>query len=129
LGESPGDGPPFTLVGDGGYIMEHAIPENRGQEAIEERLETTRATLNRLMLPVLRNQIADLDEAPGGAADGVWRDALAAEIRAMQADPQRLPWQDGLPTVIENSLQPFRERLETSYSDACNALEMGLARR
>jgi hypothetical protein len=47
----------------------------------------------------------------------------------METDANRIPWEDGLPDVIANSLEPFRERLEQGYSVMCNALEVGVARR
>ncbi len=48
---------------------------------------------------------------------------------AMEADRYRLPWQDGLPEVLEISLSPFRERLEASYSKMTNALEVAFEQR
>lgn len=47
----------------------------------------------------------------------------------MEADRYRLPWQDGLPEVLEISLSPFRERLEASYSKMTNALEVAFEQR
>jgi hypothetical protein len=41
--------------------------------------------------------------------------ALAAEIAAMEQDPERLPWQDGLPAAVAASLDPFRQRLDDSF--------------
>ena len=54
-----------------------------------------------------------------------WRRALEAELDALEADRDRLPWQRGLPRVMDRSLRPFRERLEASYSDLMNPLEIG----
>jgi len=55
--------------------------------------------------------------------------AFSAEIGALEGDVHRLPWQDGLPEIIESSLQPYRDRLDNSHSAMCNALEIGVARR
>jgi hypothetical protein len=58
-----------------------------------------------------------------------WRKALQAEIEAMESNRYRLIWQDGLPEVIQKSLEPYRQRLEDSYSPMTNALEISLKRR
>jgi hypothetical protein len=128
LENSPGDGPSFKLVGDRGYVFEEI--ESLSEPAVREyRSEATRRSLNRLFLPVLRNQLDDLDavEDPGELVE--WRGLLEAEILKMETDADRIPWEDGLPDVISASLEPFRERLEQSYSVMCNALEAGVARR
>jgi hypothetical protein len=66
LEKSPVDGPSFKLVGERGYVFEEI--ENLPEAAVREyRNEVTRGSLNRLFLPVLRNQLNDLDavEDPG----------------------------------------------------------------
>ncbi len=128
LGKSPADGPSFQLVGDEGYVLETAFEGTPEHELRAHRTEITRSSLNRLFLPVLRNQLSDLDAAMG---DGVetWRQTLAAEIAALEGDAHRLPWEEGLPESIAASLQPYRDRLEESYGPMSNALEIGVARR
>jgi hypothetical protein len=129
LGKSPDDGPSFRLVGDSGYVLEEVRPDLTEAEVREVRTTLARESLNRLLLPVLRNQLADLEAegSPPGLQE--WREALEAEIAALEGDARRLPWEDGLPTVIETSLEPYRGRFERSYSAMCNALEIGVARR
>lgn len=126
LGNSPADGPSFQVVGDGGFILESAYEERPESEVREHRMRLVRASMNRLLLPVLRNQLSGLS-ADGGEAD--LRAALISEIAAMEADGERLPWEDGLPQATESSLIPYRERLEAAYSGMCNAVEVGVARR
>jgi hypothetical protein len=75
---------------------------------------------------MLQNQFARLTGIDVSPIRDPWRETLAAEIEAMEADRIRLPWQDGLPDVLEASLKPFRGRIETSYSKVLNALEMVL---
>jgi hypothetical protein len=53
-----------------------------------------------------------------------WRQTLATEIRALERDPYRLPWQNGLPPTLAESLEPYRSRLEASYSALANHLEL-----
>ena len=74
------------------------------------------------LLQILRNQLAGV---PEGEIDEAWRQALSEEIAAVASDTRRLPWQDGLPEVIAASLEPYRERLEATYSPATNAFELG----
>jgi hypothetical protein len=125
LGHSPADGPPFTLVGDA-HVDEDHDREMDEFEVRERRLEDTLRRLNRQILPMLHHQLEALDEAPGGSGGDAWRQALAAEIEAMEGDPYRLPWRDGVPGALESSLDPFRERLRDSYSELCNPLEVSL---
>jgi len=116
LEKSPDDGPPFRLVG--GSEHDDGWDES---DVREQRAEQVRQRVRQQMLPMLRRQL----EAFGDTrTDARWREVLATEITAMEADPRRLPWADGLPGVIEMSLLPFRERLESSYSELCNPLEI-----
>ena len=118
LGHSAGDGPPFPLVSgpddhdgdDDSFVVR------------EERLVSIRGRLNQRLLPILRNQLADAHSA--GVA-GAWPATLAREVEAMESSPRRLPWQDGLPSFMVDSLEPFRDRLAASYSELCNPLETG----
>jgi hypothetical protein len=128
LDRSPGDGPSFELVGENGYVLEDLATLD-DPHAREHREEAARRGLNRLLLPVLRNQLSELNgEEEDGNLDA-WRELLSAEIAALETDARRLPWQDGLPETITSSLNPYRDRLESSYLPMCNALEVGVARR
>ena len=80
------------------------------------------ARTNRNLLPMLRNQLADL----GDDERDPWRRSIAEEIEAMESDRYRLPWRDGFPEPLERSLEPYRGRLDESYSPLCNPLEAGL---
>ncbi|MCP4662970.1 MAG: hypothetical protein GY856_46865 [bacterium] len=125
---SPADGPPFKLVSENGTILQNI--EDLDESVVREfRLEQARASLNRLLLPVLRQQRSDLGDDEGDEELRAWRELLSAEIAALEADAHRIPWEDGLPEIIESSLRPYRDRLEQSYCTMCNALEVGLARK
>lgn len=50
--------------------------------------------------------------------------ALEAEIAAMEEDPDRLPWQDGLPAEIAASVAPQRERLDALYCQSTASLDL-----
>jgi hypothetical protein len=121
LGRSPADGPPFVLTG--------GSEKNEGWdefEVREARLEMTLLRLNEQLLPMLRHQLEDAGEMDDVTARREWSRALEAEIQAMESDPYRLPWKDGLPEQLQASLEPYRERLDQSYSELCNTLEVGL---
>lgn len=48
---------------------------------------------------------------------------LRRELEAMEAESDRLPFAGGLPTEMETSLLPFRERLEAAYCAATSELD------
>jgi hypothetical protein len=129
LDKSPADGPSFKLVGDRGYVLESVPEALDNAEVREHRSDLTRASLNRLLLPVLRNQLSDLPVDSDDPELRRWRETLSAEIAALEADDRRLPWEDGVPEAIASSLLPYRERLGSTYSAMCNELEVGVARR
>jgi hypothetical protein len=128
LDHSPADGPPFKMVNDNGYVFE-TVESADGPAVRAYRDDLTRRSLNRLLLPVLRGQLEAQAPDAGDEAALQWQAALSAEVAAMEADPHRLPWQQGLPEQIAASLEPYRQQLEASYSEMVNALETGIARR
>jgi hypothetical protein len=124
LGKSPADGLEYNLRDD---------EEDRGvywrrrrSENLEDRKDDVLKQLHRQILPMMQNQFAGLTGVDISPIRDPWRERLAAEVEAMEADRFRLPWQEGLPDVLEASLRPFRGRLEASYSKVLNALEMAL---
>ncbi|HPF71891.1 MAG TPA: hypothetical protein PLQ13_14555 [Candidatus Krumholzibacteria bacterium] len=76
--------------------------------------------LHRLHLAMLENQRQD---ARAAGADESWLAALDAQCERLEADPYALMWTDGLPEVVTASLEPWRDRLEASWSPATNVLE------
>jgi hypothetical protein len=86
----------------------------------EIRRHRLRLMVHGHVLPMLESQLAAADTA-GGAA---WRQDLAAEVARLRADPERLPWQDGLPAPLRESLEPHRAQFEAQWSDAANMLEI-----
>ena len=132
------DGPAFRFSESGG------LQTNWDRENTQEmQKDYALRRIHRTVLPMLKNQLAKPateNEAPGAAAGSTgrgggkgalskWQEALAAEVKAMEADPHRLPWQDGLPEVLESSLKPFRDRLEASYSRMTNIFEISYERK
>jgi hypothetical protein len=119
LGKSPADGPPFVIVGD-----DQGHRRLSEEEIREQRLAEAGERVNRPLLRMLRNQLAALGEDREPASVSEWRRRLEDEIRALESDPRRVPWQDGLPEALSSSLEPYRERLEASYSELCNPIEL-----
>jgi len=125
LGKSPGDGLEYNLV-DEDDEKRGVYWRRRRNEDLEDRQDDVLKQLHRQILPMLKNQLAKLTRIDVSPIRDPWRETLAAEIEAMEADRLRLLWQDGLPDVLEASLKPFRARLEVTYSKVLNALEMAL---
>jgi len=123
LGHSPADEPtsPSTTVGierDGPAAGERAPDEPPGPGP----WQTPRA--RRDFLAQLRNLQDSLDAAEQDAATRAWAARLSAEIEALDDDPHRIPWEDGVPDAIRASLEPYRERVEDGYSAATNPFEL-----
>jgi hypothetical protein len=136
LGYSPADGPPFKIQGDQSryrgikWQMEEEEKEedsssSRSPEEIERhrRLEVIRMARD-IALPILRNQLAALAEMPDDESLSQWRRQLEAEVRFLEEERSRLPWAEGVPAVMRESLEPFRDELEHSYDAQINALEL-----
>jgi hypothetical protein len=132
LGRLPEDGPEFQMMGgdsDSGrsrWYRDDEDEEDRQRyedDVREERRYRIIRNVRRMMLPMLRNQLAKLNES-STQYSRIWRRALQAELDALEEDRDRLPWEDGLPAVIKNSLEPYRNRLIASYSELLNPLEL-----
>lgn len=63
---------------------------------------------------MMRNLREALEAA--GDVDPAWRDAVEQEMTRLRGDPSRLPWQDGAPDRVAGSFEPFRERLQATWS-------------
>jgi hypothetical protein len=122
LGKPPTDGPPFRVEDQagGGRIM---FTERRS-ESQEDRLDLMLRRVHRQIFPILQNQHKRLTEGDVSRFKETWRTALAAEIKAMESDRHRLPWENGLPDILKTSLEPYRSRLESSYSAVLNIFEV-----
>jgi hypothetical protein len=74
-----------------------------------------------VMIRILDNQVAEarsLETKTGFSTE------LETELRALRNDPDRLPWQDGLPEPTRLSLEPFRSELDEVFCEASIALEL-----
>ncbi|MEA3420524.1 MAG: hypothetical protein U9Q97_02455 [Acidobacteriota bacterium] len=115
------DGLPFQIRGgDSRFNMQNFDDED--SQEMRRIIQIRR--LQRLILPLLRNQYEKLQARGVESRLEKWQGILEAEIKTMESDRYRMPWQDGLPEVIESSLKPFRQRLEEGYSRLLNSLEI-----
>ncbi len=121
LGKSPGDGPDLRLRDEGPVQAEAADPG----ELKAERREQVAGWVHHVCLPMLRRQLASLEEQGATPKMNGWHTALSREIAALEADRHRVPWQDGVPGIMQECLQPVRARLEASYSPLANPIETG----
>jgi hypothetical protein len=124
LKKPPMDGAGFRFVGPGRESMN---PEDQDVLAVSKDMNLMR--IHRLVLPMLQCQLTKLGPPRPGAPPDKWRDALAAEVKAMGADRYRIPWQDGVATEIDSSLRPFRDRLEAGFSRMADLFEVSAERR
>jgi hypothetical protein len=126
LGKNPEDGPGFQIVGPD---EERDFDYWDREDSKEMRRDHLLRRLNRMLLPMLHNQIQKLTEESEPKASDKWQLVLEKEIEALEQDRERLLWQDGLPEVITSSLSPYRERLEASYNPMTNLLEVTIEQR
>jgi hypothetical protein len=127
LGKLPEDGPDFEIMGPD--EEESRWGELDKEEILEERRDSTLRRLHRSLLPMLQNQLEKLKATDISDEQMEWQKTLETEIQAMEEDRFRLPWEDGLPDVINASLEPFRERLEQSYNEMTNPFELTIEQR
>jgi hypothetical protein len=110
LGHSPGDGPGRNA--NTSYVM------GRSQSQRHDDL-----------IRMLSNQL----DSAAGAGDteewNQWRVDLAGEIEKMKNNEERVPWKDSVPRKTAESLEPFRDRIEETYSPITNPFELSLPAR
>jgi hypothetical protein len=121
LGHSPGEAPEVREGPDGVRV---GVFDDRDALFSEEAV---RRRYRRYALGMVRAQVGSTaPEAEAGAGEA-WRARLQREIQRLEVDPGHVLWQDGLPEDIEATLEPFRPRLEATWSAATNRVELPLA--
>lgn len=79
--------------------------------------------VNRLMLPLMQ-QAARQSSVSSDPAVLIWAEELQQEIQAMQDDPLRIPFAGVLPEAAGQGFEPYRGRLEGTYSVTVNPIEL-----
>ena len=90
---------------------------------IDGGMEPERLTwrVRRDITAMLRNLEEELAADPDGTE---LLEIVRAELAVLAEDPARVPWEDGLPQEFAAGLDPYRDRLEASYSRAANPFEL-----
>jgi hypothetical protein len=83
------------------------------------------------LIQMLRNQLEALQSDPGGIgpAPQAQIETLQAEIAALENDPDRRFWQDGLPAPLAASLAPFRAQLDATFCPETAVFDLGRNRK
>ena len=103
-------------LGEYSYIYALAYREQFLDESIEEPLFAQGGPISPEVSEALRAILAhQVDLLGQGAEADTRRRGLDAEILAMERDPRRSPWRNGLPPAVEASLQPYREQLDAAF--------------
>jgi TonB family protein len=114
LGHAPDEGPP---------ILERIRLQDRSRSFGNDSNispESVRRQYRRVMLRLLNNQLDSLRETESSK----WRGTLKEEIARIELNPDRIAWQDNLPSAIEESLKPYRSRLLSTYHTSANFFEL-----
>ena len=122
LGHTPGEAPEVRQDPDG--VRVGVFDEDSGvfsEQAVRRRYR-------RYILPMTGAQLASVEQEAEAGDGEAWRSRLEREVQRLEVDPGRVLWQDSLPAAIEDSLQPFRERLEAAYTPSTNPFELPLAK-
>lgn len=125
------DGPKFPLLGgkDFGnfdwrnFDEDYNDYEEFGDDVRNKRERRIVRKIHRVIVPMMERQLEELLKSED--IKNSWQSALEKEIQLLDEDSRRIPWEDGLPQVIENSLQPYRDKFEGSYNFMVNPLELG----
>lgn len=119
LGHRPDSGPEHVVVSEEGQVR--IGPGTEVHTEIAEDVYEDR--IHGQLLSMIEHQLSALPE------EHELRAALEAEIAAMEDDPQRVPWQEGLPAPVVASLEPYRDRLESSWDPSVNPFELARNRK
>lgn len=124
------DGPKFPLMGGKSFRnfdwhefdQEYRDYDDFGKDVRTQRRDQLTRKIRRIILRMMRRQLDELEDRTN--YDSSWFTSLSEEIEKIEDDQDRLPWQDGLPDQLIESLSPFRERFENSYSSMLNSMEL-----
>jgi hypothetical protein len=121
LKKDPGDGPRYLRLSENHTA--NWDPKNDPQDAREARRLHGVQEVRRIVTAMLQNA----RERGGVSSAGEirqWDRVVEAELLALESEWGRLPWEDGLPKEIQDSLEPYRAELENAYDPLTNSLEL-----
>ena len=73
---------------------------------------------------ILHNQLETLGDHSGEGESSDLRAAIQEEIVALESGAHAFPWQSGLPSAIEASLEPYEDRLDNLFCEAAVTFEL-----
>ncbi len=85
--------------------------------------------IGEVIIGMLQRQSDELAALPPGDPRGVDLERYQPEILAMRGDRSHIAWQNGLPAALEESLRPYRERLESSFCPELASMALSRNRR
>jgi hypothetical protein len=105
------------------FMAERAGSHDGVEMHFGDGMEPERITwrLRRDIRAMLRTLEGEIESDPERSS--LW-ELVSAELAALETDQARVPWQDGLPEALATGLEPYRDRLEESYSPATNPFEL-----
>jgi hypothetical protein len=86
----------------------------------------TNRRIRRALRTMLESQL-EVVRSEGGTEGEV--SAIEAEVAAMEADEERIPWQAGLPPAITELLAPYRAEIDELFCPAMAPLELMINER
>jgi len=136
LDKAPEDGPDFQLTGDRKDGKNNWRFDD-SEENLEiyktrvrkERREKVIKKINRLFIPMLSCQLKELEMSGSVTQKRSMKRKIENEIETLNENQDRIPWQDGLPEAIKLSFEPFKLRLNESYNEMINAVELNPGRK
>jgi len=113
-------------MGLGEYTYIYVLAYNAEIVSPTEKLElfgpdATNLRVRQALTSMLANQL-ELLRQDDGPADVTA--TVATELEALENDPKRIPWQDGLPPEITASLLPYRSELDRLFCGSTPPLEL-----
>ncbi len=124
LDKDLGDGPPFPLTGRNNRMNGFRFDYETHKDTTwaEEKKQFSQERRERII-----RRFHDLSEAmirtSLETARGQYALRLKRELKVLEDNPDRILWQEGLPSRTRRSLEPFREKLQASYSSWLSSLE------
>lgn len=85
--------------------------------------------ISEAIIGMLQRQGDQLAALPPGDPRAADLPRYQGEILAMRADRSYVAWPDGLPSMLQESLLPYRERLESSFCPELAAMALSRNRR
>ncbi len=117
-------------LGEYTYIYAISYFALLGREALGEDMEIngeeTTQRVRRTLREMLRHQLEDLRAA---GTDPDLEITLRDEIFRLEEDPDSLPWENGPPRHVQESLEPYLSRIDAFWCDATSPFDITVTRK